>query len=72
MNQDKLRQLNNTMWDKFQAYKIACNQHLTSLYGQALIDKQNAAWLEYQSAANAYQLARREMGLNYILQTGKE
>jgi len=73
MTQTELQRLNNTMWDKFQAYRIINNPHVTKLYGQELIDVATIAWKEYSNAANDYQAARRDMGLSYlIVQTGKE
>jgi hypothetical protein len=72
MTQTELQRLNNTMWDKFQAYRIINNPHVTSLCGKALIDASTIAWKEYCNAANNYQVARRDMGLLYlIVQTGK-
>lgn len=73
MTQTELTRLNNTMWDKFQAYKIINNPHVTKLYGQELIDQSTIVWKEYCNAANDYQNARKAMGLSYlIVQTEKE
>jgi hypothetical protein len=62
MDKDEFSRLENLMWKKWSTYTACASAH--SLCN---IEQYNKASTEYYNVAKLYQLARKEMGLDWII-----